>query len=115
MDAKNQRIKNISFSEIHEILDLVAYQENQVVSKTLAQGKNLSITLFAFDAGEEISSHSSSGDAIVQILDGKAKITIGEKELHLKAGEMVVMPAGVPHALYAEERFKMLLIVVFNV
>jgi len=84
------------------------------VSRTLSQGKNLSITLFAFDKGEEISSHSSSGDAFVQILDGEAEITIGEQKHILNAGEVIVMPAGVPHALYAKERFKMLLVVVFQ-
>lgn len=84
------------------------------MSRTLSQGKNLSITLFAFDKGEEISSHSSSGDAFVQILDGEAEITIGEQKHILNAGEVIVMPAGVPHALYAKERFKMLLVVVFQ-
>jgi len=107
-------IKNITHSQKHNILDLVSYHEGEVASKTLSQGKNLSITLFAFDKGEEISSHSSTGDAFVQILDGEAEITIGEQKHILKAGEVIVMPAGIPHALYAKERFKMLLVVVFQ-
>jgi len=107
-------IKNIDFSKVIETESLVSYQEGQVVSRTLAQGKNLSLTLFAFDKGEEISSHSSGGDAMVYILDGEAEITVGEGLFYLKKGETIVMPAGVPHALLAKERFKMLLVVVFN-
>ncbi|NLM09642.1 MAG: cupin domain-containing protein [Clostridiaceae bacterium] len=107
-------IKNIEFSKVLNMEDLVAYQEGQVVSRTLSQGKNVSLTLFAFDKGEEISSHSSSGDALVYLLDGEAEITIGEEVYNVKKGETIVMPAGTPHALLAREQFKMLLIVVFN-
>jgi quercetin dioxygenase-like cupin family protein len=107
-------IKNIDFSKAIEMDSLVSYQDGQVISRTFAQGKNLSLTLFAFDKGEEISSHSSSGDAMVYILDGEAEITIGVETLKAKKGETIVMPSGVPHALLATERFKMLLVVVFN-
>lgn len=107
-------IKNIDFSKVLNMEGLVEYQEGQVVSRTLSQGKNLSLTLFAFDKGEEISSHSSGGDALVYILDGNAEITIADEKFNLKKGETIVMPAGIPHALYASERFKMLLVVVFN-
>ncbi|ADG00581.1 conserved hypothetical protein [Clostridium botulinum F str. 230613] len=93
---------------------LVNYEEGTVVSRTLAQGKPLSVTLFAFDKGEEISSHSASGDAMVYILDGEAEITIGEEKFNVKKGETIVMPANVPHALLATQRFKMLLTVVFS-
>lgn len=109
-----QLIKNIDFSKALEMGTLVSYQKGQVVSRTLAQGKNLSITLFAFDKGEEISSHSSRGDAMVHILDGEAKITIGEEVFEVKKGEVIVMPAGIPHALLAKEQFKMFLTVVFK-
>jgi quercetin dioxygenase-like cupin family protein len=109
-----QMIKNIEFSKAMEMESLVNYQEGQVISRTLAQGKNLSLTLFAFDKGEEISSHSSSGDAMVHILDGEAKITIGEEVFHAKKGDVIVMPAGIPHALLAKEQFKMFLVVVFK-
>ncbi len=107
-------IKNMDFAKILEMESLVEYQQGQVVSRTLAQGKSLSLTLFAFDKGEEISAHASGGDALVYILDGKAEITIGEEIFHLKKGETIVMPAGIQHALTAEEKFKMLLIVVFS-
>jgi quercetin dioxygenase-like cupin family protein len=106
-------IKNIDFSKVLEMEALVEYTEGQVVSRTLAQGKSVSITLFAFAEGEEISSHSSGGDAMVYLLDGEAEITIGEEKFSLKKGETIVMPAGVPHALLAVKKFKMLLVVVF--
>ncbi len=107
-------IKNIDFSKVIEMDGLVSYQDGQVVSRTLAQGKNMSLTLFAFDKGEEISSHSSGGDAMVYILDGESEITVGGETFNVKKGETIVMPAGVPHALLASARFKMLLVVVFN-
>jgi quercetin dioxygenase-like cupin family protein len=107
-------IKNIDFSKVIEMDSLVGYQEGQVISRTFAQGKNLSLTLFAFDKEEEISSHSSGGDAMVYILDGEAEITVGDETFKAKKGETIVMPSGVPHALLASERFKMLLVVVFN-
>lgn len=108
-------MKNIEFSKVLEMEALVEYREGQVVSRTFAQGKPVSITLFAFAEGEEISSHSSGGDAMVYLLDGKAEITIGEEKFTLKKGETIVMPAGIPHALAAAERFKMLLIVLFSI
>lgn len=107
-------IKNIDFAKPLEMEALVDYQEGRVVSRTLAQGRPLSVTLFAFDKGEEISSHSAGGDAMVYILDGEAEITIGEEKFNVKKGETIVMPAQVPHALLATERFKMLLTVVFS-
>ena len=106
-------IKNIDFASPLSLDALVTYQTGQIVSRTLAQNRAVSMTLFAFDKGEEISSHESKGDAMVQVLDGKAKITIGEGEYVLSAGETIVMPAGVPHALEAVEPFKMFLTVVF--
>jgi quercetin dioxygenase-like cupin family protein len=110
--ADGHFLKNISFAEPFAVLDLVTYQSGQVVSRTLAQNKVMSLTLFAFDAGEGLSSHTAAGDAFVQILDGEASITIGEKEVTLTAGQVVAMPAGVPHSLHAEKRFKMLLVVI---
>lgn len=105
-------MKNIPFSEIFDIKSLVDYETGRVVSRTIAQKSGVGITLFAFDKHEEISTHASSGDAMVILLDGKATITIGEKKIKAEAGQTVVMPANIPHALFAEEAFKMLLIVV---
>ncbi|MGI6064890.1 MAG: cupin domain-containing protein [Bacillota bacterium] len=107
-------IKNMEYQKVLSLEGLVDYQEGQVVSRTLAQGKPLSVTLFAFDKGEEISSHASSGDALVYLLDGEAEITIGEEKYILQKGETIIMPAGIPHALEAKEKFKMLLLVVFS-
>ncbi len=107
-------IKNMDFAKVVEFETLVDYQEGRVVSRTLAQGRPLSVTLFAFDKGEEISTHSAGGDALVYILDGSAEITIGDQTFNVKKGESIVMPANIPHGLLAAERFKMLLIVVFS-
>lgn len=110
---ENHLIKNIDFSTVLDMAELVSYQNGQVVSRTLSQNKAVSITLFAFDEGEEISSHSSSGDAMVYVLDGGARITIGAEDFDMKKGDTIVMPARIPHAVLASSRFKMLLIVVF--
>ncbi len=111
-DKKKELIKNMPFSQAVNINTLVDYEEGRVVSRTLAAKPHVNVTLFAFDQGEEISAHTSPGDAMVQILDGRAKITIDGKTLEAGAGQVVVMPANVPHAVYAADRFKMLLIVV---
>lgn len=106
-------MKNIEKAEVMVLKEQVAYQAGQVVSKTLAQNEHVSVTLFSFDQGEEISTHESKGDAFVTCLDGKGKITIDGKEYLLQEGQSIVMPAGHPHAVFGEERFKMLLVVVF--
>ncbi|NBH80255.1 cupin domain-containing protein [Clostridiaceae bacterium] len=106
-------MKNIKKAEVLTLKEQIAYQEGQVVSKTLAQNSSVSVTLFSFDKGEEISTHESGGDAFVTCLDGTGKITIDEQEYILHEGESIVMPAGHPHAVFGEEQFKMLLVVVF--
>ncbi len=105
--------KNIAKKEVLELKDLVEYQAGQVVSKTLVQNQAVSVTLFAFEKDEEISTHESGGDAMVTVLEGKGKFTIEGDEYILEAGQTIVMPAKKPHAVYGEERFKMLLNVVF--
>ncbi len=107
------KMKNINKSEVLVLKEQISYQEGQVVSKTLAQNDALSITLFSFAKGEEISTHASDGDAFVTCLDGVGKITIDGTAYLLHEGESIVMPAGHPHAVYGEEAFKMLLVVVF--
>ena len=106
-------IKNIAKAEVLSLKEQVSYQPGQIVSKTLAQNPAVSVTLFSFDQGEEISTHSSGGDALVTCLDGVGRITIDQEEYLLHEGESIVMPAGHPHAVYGEERFKMLLVVIF--
>jgi len=105
-------IKNIEVSKALALGDLVDYQEGKVISLTLAQNPSLSVTLFAFAEGEGISTHSASGDAMVYIFDGEAEITIGEEQVLAKTGEVVIMPANIPHGLEAIKNFKMLLVVV---
>lgn len=107
-------IKNMDKAKILTLKEEVQYQDGQVVSKTLAQNNHVSITLFAFDKDEEISTHESGGDAFVTCLDGTGKITIDGVEYILKEGESIVMPAKHPHAVYGQEKFKMLLVVVFD-
>ena len=106
-------MKNIDKATVLELKQQVEYQSGQVVSKTVAQNKAVSVTLFAFDKDEEISTHASGGDAMVTCLDGVGRITIDGKAYTLQAGESIVMPAGHPHAAYGQERFKMLLVVIF--
>lgn len=106
-------MKNISKAEVLTLRDQVAYQSGQVVSRTLAQNEHVSITLFSFDKGEEISTHESGGDAMVTCLDGVGKITVDGVEHILHEGQSIVMPARHPHAVYGQEQFKMLLVVVF--
>ena len=108
-----QLIKNINKAEVLTLKEQVSYQEGQVVSKTLVQNDAVSVTLFSFDKGEEISTHESGGDAFVTCLDGVGEITIDGKKYELHEGESIVMPAGLPHAVYGKEQFKMLLVVVF--
>lgn len=109
----SEKMKNITKAEVITLKEQVVYQEGQVVSKKLAQNEHLSLTIFAFDKNEEISTHESSGDAFVTCLDGVGKITIDGREYILHEGESIVMPAGHPHAVFGEEQFKMLLVVVF--
>ncbi len=106
-------MKNIDKSRVLDLKEQIAYQDGMVVSKTLVQNDNVSITLFSFEKDEEISTHKSTGDAFVTCLDGVGKITIDGEEYFLKEGQSIVMPAHHPHAVYGEERFKMLLVVVF--
>lgn len=105
-------MKNIDKAKVLTLKDEVAYCDGQIVSKTLAQNAAVSLTLFAFDKNEEISTHSAGGDAMVLCLDGKGKITIDGIEHILTEGESIVMPAHHPHAVFAEERFKMVLVVI---
>lgn len=106
-------MKNINKAKVMVLKDQVSYQEGQIVSKILVQNESVSITLFAFDKGEEISTHESGGDAFVTCLDGTGEITINGVKYELHEGESIVMPAKHPHAVYGKEQYKMLLVVVF--
>ncbi len=108
-------IKNIEHQNVLSLADQVEYLPGQIVSKTLAQNPHVSLTLFAFDAGEEIGTHDSSGDAMVTVLDGVGQMTVDGQGYQLEAGQTIVMSAKIPHAVFAPQKFKMLLTVVFPV
>ena len=91
---------------------LVNYQDGAVVSREIVSQPTGTVTAFAFDAGEQLSEHTAPFDAMVIDLDGEADIMIGGKVNRVKPGEMIIMPAAVPHALKAETRFKMLLVMI---
>lgn len=105
--------KNIEKSKVLCLKDLVAYEKGQVVSRTLVQNDYVSVTLFAFDKDEEISTHASGGDAMVTVLEGKGRFTVGGEVFFLEEGQTLIMPKNVPHAVYAQEKFKMELKVSF--
>ena len=100
--------KNIDKQTKLTLKELVEYQEGQVVSKTLVQNDYVSMTIFSFDKGEEISTHAAGGDAMVTVLEGK-----GDEVFYVEEGETLIMPKDIPHAVYGEERFKMQLTVSF--
>lgn len=108
------QIKNIPHETALALSEQIAVLPGQVVSMTLAQNKAVSITLFAFDQGEEISAHAASGDAMVTVLEGTGLFSIDGTPHICRAGQTIVMPEGKPHAVYAEEAFKMLLSIVFS-
>lgn len=108
-------IKNIAHDKVLKLADEIAVQPGQIVSKTLAQNDAVSVTLFAFSAGEEISTHDSEGDAMVHVLDGHGIFTVGGQERRVGPGEVLVMPAEIPHSVRAETDFKWILTVVFPV
>ena len=108
-------IKNINHEEVLSLAKEISAQPGQIVSKTLAQNNFVSLTLFAFSKGEEISTHESKGDAMVTVLEGQGQFTVDGKEYFVSSGETLVMPAQKPHAVFAQEDFKMLLTVIFPV
>lgn len=106
--------KNIAKKEKLRLKSLVDYQDGQVVSKTLVQNDYVSVTIFSFDKGEEISTHASGGDAMVTVLEGTGRFTIGGDVFILNEGETIVMPKDVPHAVFGEEKSKWNLLFHFN-
>jgi quercetin dioxygenase-like cupin family protein len=96
----------------YTLVDMVNYQKNAVVSKTIIDKKTGTVTLFAFDQGQGLSEHTAPFDALVQVLDGELEMKISGKPFHLKQGEMIIMPANEPHSLKAVRHFKMLLTMI---
>lgn len=104
--------KSLIEAQAVRLLELIDYQDGAVVSREVLRKKTGTVTLFAFDEGQGLSEHTTSFDAVANVLDGELEIVISGKPLHVKVGEMVIMPAGQPHALNAIRKSKMLLIMI---
>jgi quercetin dioxygenase-like cupin family protein len=105
-------MKEELLSKVIKIADLIDYQEGAVVSNEIIRKETGTVTIFAFDQGEGLSEHTAPFDAMVQIIDGEAEITIANDKNHLKAGDMIIMPANIPHALHAVQKYKMILTMI---
>lgn len=92
--------------------ELVTYQQNSVVSRILLKQKSGSVTLFAFDQGEELSEHSTPYDALLCLIEGKARITVSGRPFELQEGQIIRLPANEPHAVQAIQKFKMMLVML---
>lgn len=112
MPNEKKQILPACLGKAQSLQGLVDFAEDAVVSKTLLDKPTGTLTVFAFAAGQGLSEHTSPYDATVQILEGKALIVIDGESTEVQAGELIVMPANVPHSLTAQERFKMLLIMI---
>jgi len=104
--------KEFEKSKIFDVNSLIEYANEGIVSKTIINKSSGTITLFAFDKGESLSEHTAPFDALVHVIDGKANIIINKQKHTLKAGESIIMPANIPHAVEAIERFKMELVMI---
>jgi len=98
--------------EVMDLNKLIEYSDNGIISKRLLDNSSGNITLFSFDRDQKLSEHSAPFDALVQVTEGKAEIRIGGNPNILRAGESIIMPANVPHAVYATEKFKMILTMI---
>jgi quercetin dioxygenase-like cupin family protein len=108
----NASLANPFIAKVHEFASVIDYQEGAVVSRELIRKEAGTITVFAFDEGQGLSEHTAPFDAFVQLLEGKAEITIAGQPHALAAGQFIIMPAGKPHALKALARFKMMLVMI---
>ncbi len=115
MNMKKIDEGGISPAKAVDLGQIVAYQEGSIVSRTLIKKDGGTLSLFAFDAGQSLSEHTAPFDAVVQVLDGAAELVIGGKKVVATKGQTVLMPADVPHAVVAQERFKMLLTMIRQV
>ncbi len=111
MGSNQEGLENI-LAQVVNLADLVEYQEGSIVSRTLIKEAKGTVTLFAFGEGEGLSEHTAPFEALVYVLDGEAEVVISGESFHVKAGEMIIMPADDPHALKAVKKFKMLLIMI---
>jgi quercetin dioxygenase-like cupin family protein len=105
-EKKQTRIEVAKAFQLNQMVD---YAEASTVSRIIAKNSAGNVTLFAFDEGQSLSEHSTPFDALVQVIDGEVELTIGGESVIAKTGEVVLMPANIPHAVNAINRFKMLL------
>ena len=101
--------------EIKKLESLTDYQIDSIVSKTIIGKKSGTVTLFAFDKGQRLSEHTAPFDALVYLIDGKAKVTLSGNDMNIEKGDIVILPANKPHALLATEKFKMMLVMIKSV
>lgn len=112
MSDEKQTVNDNLLAQANNLESLIDYQKGSVVSKTIIGKKTGTVTLFAFDKGQGLSEHTAPYDAMVYIVDGEAEVTIDSKEIVVKKGEMVILPANKPHALNALSQYKMLLVMI---
>ena len=105
-------MKDKQDTKVEKLTEMISYQEGSVVSRTIIDKDTGTVTLFSFDSGEGLSEHTTPYDAMLTLLDGKVEVKIAGKYFILVKGDMIVMPANIPHALKAVERFKMLLVMI---
>jgi len=110
--AKNATVLEACVARPQGLGGLIDYAADSIVSKTIIDKPVGTITLFAFDAGQKLSEHTAPYDAVVQVIDGRGRLTIGGKPVTVSTGEIVIMPGNVPHSVAADERFKMLLTMI---
>lgn len=105
-------MKKDNLNTVMDVNSMLEYQEDAIVSRVLLKEKSGNITLFAFDKDQELSEHTAPFNAVVQVLEGKAQISIDAKPYEVSAGQIIILPANIPHALFADERFKMVLTMI---
>ncbi len=111
-EAKKAGVLEACVARAQNVAGLVEYAADSIVSKTILDKPAGTITLFAFDKGQRLSEHQAPYDAVVQVVDGSGVITIAGEEIEVGAGEIIIMPGNVPHAVSAVEKFKMLLTMI---
>ena len=109
---ENASVLQACLGKGQRLAELVEYSKDSIVSKTILDKPAGTVTLFAFDKGQKLSEHTTPYDAVVQIFDGQARLTIGGQDVEVSAGQIIIMPGNVPHAVAAEEKFKMLLTMI---
>ncbi|HHS50832.1 MAG TPA: cupin domain-containing protein [candidate division Zixibacteria bacterium] len=109
MTVKREQKPLIEGAQVHNLAELVDYNESAIVSRTIAEKESGTVTVLAFDEGQSLSEHTAPFDALVQVLDGEGEFIIGGKANNVGAGQIILMPADIPHAVRATSRFKMLL------